>query len=248
MLEVRVHKADAGLVKSEVITSGSVKTYKVFFSFVHPIWSNLTKKAVFRAGSDVKEVLLDDSHICEIPWELLQTAGAKLEIGVFGTNREKSLPTVWVSAGTIKQGVEQGQTPSEPTPDVYEQIIGKIGNLEQLSTEHKNNLVEAINEVKEIADAGGSGGGGEQGTIDHSKLINRDIPDQHPMSAITGLEDALKNATISETSLGANMGLDESGKLICKTTSDMEQDNTLPITSAAVFTQVGNIEALLQTI
>ena len=29
------------------------------------------------------------------------------------------------------------------------------------------------------------------GTRDHSKLINRDIADQHPISAITGLEDAL---------------------------------------------------------
>ena len=32
---------------------------------------------------------------------------------------------------------------------------------------------------------------GEGGTTDHSKLINRDAADQHPMSAITGLEDAL---------------------------------------------------------
>ena len=32
---------------------------------------------------------------------------------------------------------------------------------------------------------------GEGGTTDHSKLINRDVADQHPMSAITGLEDAL---------------------------------------------------------
>ena len=32
---------------------------------------------------------------------------------------------------------------------------------------------------------------GEGGTTDHSKLINRDAADQHPMSAITGLEGAL---------------------------------------------------------
>lgn len=36
-----------------------------------------------------------------------------------------------------------------------------------------------------------TGGGG--GTKDHSKLINRDLPDQHPISAITGLEEALEN-------------------------------------------------------
>lgn len=28
-------------------------------------------------------------------------------------------------------------------------------------------------------------------TSDHNKLNNRDLPDQHPMEAITGLDDAL---------------------------------------------------------
>jgi hypothetical protein len=34
----------------------------------------------------------------------------------------------------------------------------------------------------------------DSGLIDHSALLNRDLPDQHPMSAITGLEEALANA------------------------------------------------------
>ena len=35
---------------------------------------------------------------------------------------------------------------------------------------------------------------GKIDNIDHSALLNRDLPDQHPMSAITGLEKALANA------------------------------------------------------
>lgn len=38
------------------------------------------------------------------------------------------------------------------------------------------------------------------------------------------------------------------GKLTVDVVNDVEQDNTLPITSAAVYTTVGNIDALLQTI
>lgn len=38
------------------------------------------------------------------------------------------------------------------------------------------------------------------------------------------------------------------GILSVNTTNDMEQDNTLPITSAGVYAIVGNIEALLKTI
>ena len=40
----------------------------------------------------------------------------------------------------------------------------------------------------------------------------------------------------------------ENGILSVNTTNDIEQDNTLPITSAGVFTTVGNIEVLLKTI
>jgi hypothetical protein len=38
------------------------------------------------------------------------------------------------------------------------------------------------------------------------------------------------------------------GFLSVNTTDNMEQDNTLPITSAGVYATVGNIEALLKTI
>jgi hypothetical protein len=40
----------------------------------------------------------------------------------------------------------------------------------------------------------------------------------------------------------------ENGVLSVNTTGNVEQDNTLPITSAGVFATVGNIEALLKTI
>lgn len=40
----------------------------------------------------------------------------------------------------------------------------------------------------------------------------------------------------------------ENGILSVNTTNNVEQDNTLPITSAGVFATVGNIEALLKTI
>lgn len=36
------------------------------------------------------------------------------------------------------------------------------------------------------------------GTYNHDELINRDLPDQHPISAITGLEDRLNNLTSIE--------------------------------------------------
>ena len=36
---------------------------------------------------------------------------------------------------------------------------------------------------------------------DHDKLNNRDLPDQHPISAITGLEDALNNEKTAQSAI-----------------------------------------------
>lgn len=77
------------------------------------------------------------------------------------------------------------EPPSEPAKTWFTEIQAEIGNLEDLETGDKSNLVAAINEVAQ------SGGGGTSGTSDHTKLKNRDAADQHPMSAITGLTDAL---------------------------------------------------------
>jgi hypothetical protein len=38
------------------------------------------------------------------------------------------------------------------------------------------------------------------------------------------------------------------GRLGVNTTNEVEKDNTLPVTSAGVFTVVGNIESLLEAI
>lgn len=58
---------------------------------------------------------------------------------------------------------------------------------------------------------------------------------------------------IPESGGNGNFRLDETltlndGILSVNTTDKMEQDNTLPITSAGVYATVGNIEVLLKTI
>lgn len=78
-------------------------------------------------------------------------------------------------AGTV-------EPPSEPAKTWFTKIQTEIGNLEDLETGDKSNLVAAINEVAQSV---------EGSTSDHTKLENRDADDQHPMSAITGLTDAL---------------------------------------------------------
>lgn len=147
------------LNQREVITSGSVNVYQCQFQFDNA-WDGLEKTAVFQAGNDTISTILDETGMCIIPWEVLQDAKRTLYAGVYGTkNGNVVLPTIWASCGEIKEGVNPGESTQPPTPSVYDQILGNIGNLEDLQTTDKNSLVDAINEVYE------TGGGG---TLDYT--------------------------------------------------------------------------------
>ena len=52
-------------------------------------------------------------------------------------------------------------------------------------------LVQGADHESRINTLETTGGGGTGGTTDHSKLVNRDLAKQHPMSAIDGLQAAL---------------------------------------------------------
>lgn len=75
----------------------------------------------------------------------------------------------------------------------------------------------------------------------------------NPVISVNGVKaDENGNVVVSS---GLNFTTDETlkldpktGVLAVNTTDAMEKDNTLPITSAAVFATVGNIEILLKTI
>lgn len=60
--------------------------------------------------------------------------------------------------------------------------------------------------------------------------------------------NAATRTTLGGIIVGDNLNITEEGVLTVKTAAKVEEDNTLPITSAAVAVQVGNIEALLSTI
>lgn len=147
------------LNQKEVVTSGSVNVYQCQFQFDNA-WEGLEKTAVFWAGEETISTLLDETGLCIIPWEVLQDARRTLYAGVYGTkNGDVVLPTIWASCGEIKEGVNPGTSTQPPTPSVYDQILGNIGNLEDLQTTDKSSLVDAINEVYET----GGGGSGKNG-------------------------------------------------------------------------------------
>ena len=137
------------LRKREPMTSGSVNVYEAQFEFSED-WEGLERTAVFKAGSEVRSILLGEDNRCVIPQEVLSTPRVALRAGVYGVrDGVLILPTVWENLGIIQEGVAAGDTSPPP--------------------------------------------------IDHKALTGRDAQDQHPVSAITGLQDILETIPVPMT-------------------------------------------------
>lgn len=212
MIQIHITKACAHLASPpELLTAGMAKAVTVEFVFSDD-WSGLTKTAVFSAGRttvDVMESAWDGNKVV-VPHEILADAGPIARVGVYGANADGLiLPTVWVTLGKVMPAAEPSGDPgADPTLPIWAQLQNQIGDLDELKTCNKGNLVDAINEARS---SGGSGGGGYT------------------------IGDGLKLDAATNT-------------LSVDTAEIVEKDNTKPVTSAAVYTEVGNINALLATI
>lgn len=212
MITIHCSRACAHLASPpELLTAGMAKAVTVEFVFSDD-WSGLTKTAVFSAGRTTVDVLESawDGNKVVVPHEILADAGPIARVGVYGANADGLiLPTVWVTLGKVMPAAEPSGDPgADPTLPIWAQLQNQIGDLDDLQTYNKGNLVDAINEARS---SGGSGGGGYT------------------------IGDGLKLDAATNT-------------LSVDTAAAVEKDNTKPVTSAAVYTEVGNINALLATI
>ena len=145
--------------RTAFLTAGMSRAETVRFVFSDD-WDGLNKTAVFTDGAKTVDVLPPgwDGDTVLIPHEILTTAGRTARVGVYGTNASGVvLPTVWVTLGKVQPAAEPSGDPStDPTLPVWAQLQEIIGDLADLTTKAKNNLVAAINEAVKT----GSGGAG----------------------------------------------------------------------------------------
>lgn len=140
-IKILVSNTDAIATEVFPIVVGTVGLQVEFM--YDSFWDDLQKTAVFRANGKTYDVLnIDDCAV--IPWELLQRAGDRLLVGVYGTNTDGSLqiPTVWVDLGLIVPGADpSGDESADPTFPVWEQILREVNTrLDNVRTEISNGV------------------------------------------------------------------------------------------------------------
>lgn len=104
------------------------------------LWDGLAKTAVFwRTEEDAYHVQLDENNTCPIPPEVLADEGA-IYFGLFGVSEEGKQRTSEVVRYVVTKGaITSGSKPSDPTPDIYTQLLA--------------NYAEVLDGIQEIADA-----------------------------------------------------------------------------------------------
>ena len=119
------------------VVGGSQRYLYAKFDFCSD-WSELQQYAVFTGDLQTYRIPIVDGE-CEVPWEMLLTK--RFFVGCEAGQRITS-NAVEIKVHPCGAPEETG-TPRKPTPTLQSQI----GNLSDLKTEAKENLVNAINEV-----------------------------------------------------------------------------------------------------
>lgn len=180
MIQIHINKASAHLCSPpEVLTAGMAKAVGVRFAFSED-WDGLTKTAVFTNGRTTVDVLAAnwDGETVTVAPEVLAVAGRYARVGVYGTNASGVvLPTVWVTLGKVQPAAEpSGDTSTDQSLPVWAQLQAQIGDLDDLKTYNKDNLVAAINEARQSG-GGGSGGGIQSAQIDEIRVLTKSAYD-----------------------------------------------------------------------
>lgn len=135
------------VLKAKKITSGMIGA-TVSFVF-DDTWDGLTKTVVYRCGGVTRDETIEGT-VGTIPAEVLAKSGWDLMVGVYGTCADdtEAIPTLWANLGRVHSGADpSGDPAADPSLPIWAQILAKLGNLADLNTKAKENLVAAINEA-----------------------------------------------------------------------------------------------------
>lgn len=146
-MQIQVNGVIAHTVYRKVIPAGIIGA-QVEFEYAEDIWSGLRKTVVFR-GAVTKDVVTDE-NIVTMPPEVAEKPLSVLSVGVYGVDADGNLaiPTIWADLGFVREAANpSGDTTTDPSLPVWAQIQAMIGNLDELETTARDDLVAAVNEV-----------------------------------------------------------------------------------------------------
>ena len=119
ILEFELYYQTISFINKGVKIVANSKNYlKAHFNTKSDDWQRPIT-AIFKSGDDIYNVLLDDNDECLVPWEVLENVDS-VSVSAFSGDLHTANKVVF---NVTESGYEEGKTPGEPTPDVYQQLI-----------------------------------------------------------------------------------------------------------------------------
>lgn len=131
--------------KNNYIVADSKNFISADFEFSQE-WTNLQKSAIFKNADTAYTVLLTDNE-CAVPYEV---TGADFCVSVFGVKDNMRITTDEIVIRVEETGYCEGETPSEPTQSVYEQILGKLSDAQAKHTQIEAKLLTKA-DIEEVS-------------------------------------------------------------------------------------------------
>lgn len=166
---------------AEIVTDNT--DYTVRFTWDEE-WetAGIIKTVFFVSATGENMPVVMEGNTCDVP---MITAWRALYIGVQAGELHTTRPCAIRVAPSIARQIGDPVTPEEF--DKWTQIMERLLSPVDKTAAMTQPVGKDADGKLWTAPTGGGGGG----TGDHTELTNRDAPNQHPISAVTGLEDAL---------------------------------------------------------
>lgn len=150
MIKASIDDLELKISEREPLVAGTVGLNQIKLSFSDE-WAIFTKQIDFtNEHSGESRRISADVGVVTVPWELLRDEGdITCYVRGIGSDGTLRLRTREANLGTVLGGDEENVPGTgTPTPDVCDDTAAKIGDLTQLETDEKSQLVGAINELK----------------------------------------------------------------------------------------------------
>ena len=190
IIRLKVFEQTLSIVDTKSVPRKGSKDYLVLQFLFSSDWKDLGKLCYLQHG-DVSQPIDVVDGLVEVPeWFTQQDS---FDVTLFGKSGSKEVPTNVVSLRLEKSNTLWAQDAPEPQPSWLAKVI-ELNNHPPVPGENGYWLLWDTDSGAYVESELPLPvrGGGTGGTSDHSALYNRDKADQHPMSAVTGLVEALE--------------------------------------------------------
>ncbi len=203
------------------VASDSIDFVTCYFRF-GPLWAGMTRVAQFTQGNTTYNQLLDDMDSCILPTELVDGAVAISVFGQIEGDAVRATTTAYTTNIKKSGFIGDGETPIPPTPDLYAQLLELVARGVGIAEDGVQKT-------------------GSVGVVDTYTMTFTDgtVYTYEITNGVDGTKINFGNGLLYDT---------ETETLSVNTADDAYEDNTLPITSGAVYREIGNIDVLLGTI